>query len=386
VASDNNDKSYSLAIQHEKRALMMKKQIYYILAGLITLVVFIAVIFTAKPGILVGGEILSGFTIENARQTPNDTHTPDGMVLISGGVFQMGMSDSYTDEAPVHTVKLTSFLLDRYEVTNRQFVAFVEATGYITQAMRDGYAWGFLKGASDFQKVSGANWRHPKGHDSNIEDRMDHPVVCVSWQDANEYAQWTGKRLPTEAEWEYAARAGSIHHFKAAFNQLKSLASDVHHHMNVSKTQDPSPSAKAHHHSSEHQTVTDDKNYVLVSANFWQGSWSADNQLADGYYYTAPVGRFTPNEWELYDMLGNVWEWTADWYSSDYYQHSPPQHPAGPANGENRVARGGSWFCSADYCGAYNTSFRGASPANHAFNNVGFRCAADITDQNSGDR
>ncbi|MDL1878709.1 hypothetical protein DCC62_24015 [candidate division KSB1 bacterium] len=302
---------------------------------------------------------------------------PAGMAIIPGGVFNMGMAGSNADEAPVHAVKLAPFLLDRYEVTNRQFAAFIEATDYVTQAERDGYAWGYLKGTGDFQAVAGASWRHPEGPASSIDDRMDHPVVCVSWEDAAAYAKWAGKRLPTEAEWEYAARGGSTQHFKAAFNETNTPAVNAHHeHATMKAAHDLSPSAKSHRLDSEQHASA--ANYHLVEANFWQGTWPTDNQLLDGFYYTAPVGRFTPNDFGVYDVLGNVWEWTADWYAADYYQHSPAKNPTGAASGENRVARGGSWFCSPNYCGAYNTSFRGASPPNHTFNNVGFRCAADL--------
>jgi formylglycine-generating enzyme required for sulfatase activity len=299
------------------------------------------------------------------------------MVLIPGGVFKMGMAGSNVDEAPVHVVKIAPFLLDRYEVTNRQFAAFVEATGFVTQAERDGFAWGYLKGASDFQAVAGANWRRPEGPESSIADRMDHPVVCVSWEDAAAYARWAGKRLPTEAEWEYAARAGSELHFKAAFAGANLSAVDHQHHLSSDGGRDLSPSSKNHRLANQHPPAARAEKYAYVPANFWQGVWPADNQLLDDYFYTAPVGQFEANAWKLHDMLGNVWEWTADWYAADYYQHSPAENPAGAESGENRVARGGSWFCSPNYCGAYNTSFRGASPPDHAFNNVGFRCAAD---------
>ncbi len=321
--------------------------------------------------------IVASATVILTGKSPDGRQTPKDMVLIPGGVFKMGMAGSNADEAPVHVVKIAPFLLDRYEVTNRQFAAFVEATGYVTQAERDGYAWGYLKDASDFQAVAGANWRHPEGPESGIADRMDHPVVCVSWEDAAAYARWAGKRLPTEAEWEYAARAGSELHFKAGFNGVNSSPASQHH-SNANALHDLSPSAKNHRLAHNHQPAAHVENYVYVPANFWQGTWPADNQMSDGFYYTAPVGRFAPNAWKLYDMLGNVWEWTADWYGPDYYQHSPAENPAGPERGENRVARGGSWFCSPNYCGAYNTSFRGASPPDHAFNNVGFRCAADL--------
>ncbi len=339
----------------------MQRRISFILVGVAALALVVSV------------------TAMLAGKSQNARRVPAGMAIIPGGAFEMGMAGSNADEAPVHAVTLAPFLLDRYEVTNRQFAAFVEATGYVTQAERDGYAWGYLKGASDFQAVAGASWRHPEGPSSAIAERMDHPVVCVSWEDAAAYARWAGKRLPTEAEWEYAARAGSIRHFKAAFNETNSSAANTHHdHATASATYDLSPSAKNYRLVSDHHATASTASYSFVQANFWQGTWPADNQLLDGFYYTAPAGRFTPNDFGLYDMLGNVWEWTADWYAPDYYQHSPAKNPTGPESGENRVARGGSWFCSPNYCGAYNTSFRGASPPNHAFNNVGFRCAADV--------
>ena len=268
---------------------------------------------------------------------------PEEMVYLAGGEFQMGIEGGEEDEGPVHPVVLSPFLLDRHEVSNRQFAAFVEASGHLTQAEKDGYSWCFLRGGADFEAVQGADWQHPEGPDSSIEGRMDHPVVQVSWQDAAAYADWAGKRLPSEAEWEYASRSGGKAHLSASAHGSSG----------------PSPQA-----------------LKPVSANVWQGHWPDRNLESDGYYYTAPAGSFPANELGLYDMIGNVWEWCADWYASGYYHYSPKRDPRGPTVGQNRVSRGGSWFCSPNYCGAYSSHFRGASPPAHSFSNVGFRCAA----------
>lgn len=206
------------------------------------------------------------------------------------------------------------FLIDRHEVTNRQFARFVEATGYRTTAEREAGGWIFRGGDRDWSYVRGADWHHPLGPGSSILEAMDHPVVLVSWHDANAYARWAGKRLPTEVEWESAARGARAEHSKP-------------------------------------------------NANFWQGQWPHRNELTDGYFYTAPAGSFPPNQLGIYDLIGNVWEWTSDRYD---------------ASSDLRVAKGGSWFCSKNYCGGYRADFRGRSPQSHAFNNVGFRCAKDI--------
>lgn len=293
---------------------------------------------------------------------------PAGMVYVPGGTFEMGYAAGHEDEAPVHRVELSPFYIDRTEVTNAQFSAFVEATEYVTGAERDGFAWGYLKGEDDFRRIEGAQWRFPEGPGSGIGDRMNHPVVCVNWHDARAYAQWAGKRLPTEAEWEYAARAAGREHQAAQLTEGET----AHHGHAVSR---PAPEPTAHHASGSLPAFTEDGNILLVRANYWQGTWPSENRKTDAYFYTAPAGSYAPNDLGLHDMIGNAWEWCADFYASDYYGRSPAADPKGPETGQNRVARGGSWFCSSNYCGAYSTHYRGASPPDHAFNNVGFRCA-----------
>ncbi len=244
----------------------------------------------------------------------------DDMVALRGGIYSIGDESPHrSGDAPIRPVRLAPFLIDRHEVTNRQFDEFVRATGHVTSAQRGGGGWIYRGGARDWKFVRGADWRHPLGPGSGIEQAWDHPVVLVSWFDAAAYARWAGKRMPTEAEWEVAARGGRA----------------------PGSVPLPDPSRDA-------------------TANVWQGTWPQRNALADHFFYTAPAGSFAPNAIGLYDMLGNVWEWTADAYD-----------PAATL----RVARGGSWFCSLNYCAAYRPGFRGKSPPEHAFNNVGFRCA-----------
>jgi len=311
--------------------------------------------------------------IRDTNQSPDHPNDAKGqpllsdMALVSGGTFPMGRHGGSSDEMPVHEVTIEPFLIDRHEVTNREFAAFVAATDHETQAERDGYAWCFVKGSRDFEAVSGADWRHPIGPSSSIESTMNHPVVCVSWEDATAYAAWAGKRLLTEAEWEYAARAGAEGHV-AAFTTTGDGDNGIKRHVPI----DDDRGSHLGHHSGDNN-----EGIQFIPANVWQGTWPSNNRQTDGYYYTAPVGAFAANPLGIHDMIGNVWEWCDDWYASEYYVQSSSLNPRGPKEGSKRVSRGGSWFCSPNYCGAYSSHYRGASPPTHAFNNVGFRCAAD---------
>ncbi|WP_265523129.1 formylglycine-generating enzyme family protein [Oerskovia flava] len=284
--------------------------------------------------------------------------TPDdaAMVHLPGGTFVMGNDgpDAYPEdgEGPAHAVTLRPFRLDRTTVSNRRFAAFVDATGYRTLAEEAG--WSFVFGGllpDDFpptravaaapwwRQVEGADWRHPEGPGSHVADRLDHPVVHVSWSDAVAFTGWAGLRLPTEAEWEYAARGGLEGvHFPWGAEREPGGA----HRMNV-----------------------------------WQGDFPGHNTVADGYVGTAPVDAYEPNGYGLHTMTGNVWEWCADWFSAGAYATAAPEDPRGPELGSERVLRGGSYLCHESYCRRYRVDARSSSTPDSATGNVGFRCAAD---------
>ena len=254
---------------------------------------------------------------------------PEGMVYVSTGAFTMGSppGEGHYDEEPAHRVCLSGFYIDRHEVTNAQFHEFTEATGYVTEAEKDA------------SLAEDRTWRHPDGLGSNAGDIPNHPVVCVTWNDANAYATWAGKRLPTEAEWEKAARGTDGRRYPwGNANPTSTLA-------NIA-----------------------DKSVEL--------RWS-DASLDDNYKTASPVGSF-PNGKSVYgteDMGGNAWEWCSDWWSSGYYESGPSNNPTGPETGEFKVIRGGSWFSGADGARtAHRMHFRpvGSSAA------IGFRCVKDI--------
>ena len=278
------------------------------------------------------------------------------MVDLPGGTFRMGTADRWTysedGEGPVHDVTLSPFTIDATAVTNERFAEFVAATGYRTDAER--FEWAFVFGGllpDDFEEtrgvaaapwwreVYGADWAHPEGPHSNVDDRGDHPVVQVSWRDASAYCAWAGKRLPTEAEWEYAARGGLV---GAVFPWGDDLEPGGVHRMNV-----------------------------------WQGTFPTENTLADGFLGTAPVDAFAPNAFGLYNMTGNVWEWCADWYDAAFYARSPGHNPTGPEQGTHRVMRGGSYLCHASYCRRYRVGARSGNGPDASVGNLGFRCVSD---------
>jgi formylglycine-generating enzyme required for sulfatase activity len=257
------------------------------------------------------------------------------MVFIRGGTFVMGTDEGFPHEAPPHEVTLKSFWIDRYEVTVAEFARFVKATGYRTEAEKFGWSGVFDVKKGEWTKSDGADWRHPDGPKSQA--RPDEPVTQVSWRDAAAYAKWAKKRLPTEAEWEYAARGGLAGMTYAWGDALR-------------------PDGKC-------------------VANWWQGVFPEKNTGEDGYLRRAPVGRFPPTGYGLYDMAGNVWEWCADWHDKQYYARSPRENPRGPARGTDRLIRGGSWMCSENYCTGYRVTARSQATPDSGLNNLGFRCA-----------
>ena len=262
---------------------------------------------------------------------------PEGMVFVPAGEFIMGSpeDEGLDNEHPQRTVYLDAFYIGKYEVTNRQFSQFVEATGYTTDAEKAGWGWAWT--GEDWEEVEGADWRHPQGPGSSIEDEMDHPVVQVSWNDANAYCQWAGVRLPTEAEWEKAARGTDGR--KYPWGNSAPDGSKL--------------------------------NYCDVNCEL---GWK-DSSVDDGYAYTAPVGHYEAGKspYGAYDMAGNVWEWVADWYDADYYSKAPDRNPQGPDSGEKRVLRGGSWF---GYEGDARCADRYGGAPDVRISYFGFRVAA----------
>ncbi|MDF2563533.1 MAG: formylglycine-rating enzyme family protein [Microbacterium sp.] len=255
-------------------------------------------------------------------------------------------------EVPLHPVTLQRFSIDVTTVTNDDFARFVDASGYVTDAETFGFSavfhlavqapredvMGQASGAPWWLGVRGADWAHPGGRNSSIDGLGDHPVVHVSWNDAQAYCEWAGRRLPTEAQWEYAARGG-IDRAKYPWGDEEVDAGGWR-------------------------------------ANIWQGDFPRVNTREDGYLTTAPVRRFHPNGYGLWQPVGNVWEWCDDWFHPDYFRRSPDTDPEGPESGTTRVLRGGSYLCHISYCNRYRNSARSQNTPDSSMGNAGFRTVA----------
>lgn len=280
------------------------------------------------------------------------------MVRLTGGRFLMGTDSAegfpQDGEGPVREVTLRPFWIDSTTVTNRLFRKFVEATGYRTEAERFGWSFVFwahipkarfnelvedrVRAAPWWCKVRGARWDAPEGPGSNLLRRDEHPVVHVSWNDAVAYARWCGQRLPTEAEWEYAARGGLEQRIYPWGDKLR-------------------PGGKH-------------------MCNIWQGDFPNHDSGDDGYAGTSPVQAFPPNGYGLYSMTGNTWEWCADWFSADFHKTANLDNPTGPPDGTARVTRGGSFLCHKSYCNRYRVAARSSNTPDSSCSNTSFRCAA----------
>lgn len=281
------------------------------------------------------------------------------MIRLAGGEFLMGTDSPEAwvqdGEGPVREVTVSPFYLDACAVTNREFEAFVNATGYRTEAEKFGWSYVFhmlvpkkvlkkgklrpLEGLNWWLGVEGACWRRPEGPGTNIRKRLDHPVVHISWNDAAAYCAWAGKRLPTEAEWEYAARGGLEQKLYPWGNDL-------------------TPGGR-------HR------------CNIWQGDFPHRNTAEDGYISTAPARSFGRNDFGFYNMSGNVWEWCADWFSPTHHLRASRINPVGPDSGDLRVMKGGSYLCHHSYCNRYRVAARNGNTPDSSTGNCGFRCACD---------
>ncbi|GAA5107176.1 formylglycine-generating enzyme family protein [Haloechinothrix salitolerans] len=281
----------------------------------------------------------------------------DGLVLLDGGEFLMGSEGPLAypgdGEGPVRRVELSPFWISPTAASNAAFAEFVDATGYRTEAER--FGWSFVFGGmlpDDFpptrgvanapwwRQVHGADWRHPAGPQSTVDGLEDHPVVHVSWHDAQAYCAWAGLRLPTEAEWECAARGRLDGH---PFPWGDELEPGGQHQMNV-----------------------------------WQGEFPQHNTEADGWYGTCPVTEFPPNGFGLHNMTGNVWEWCHDWFHNAVTTSDTGRDPRGPVHGTRRSARGGSYLCHESYCRRYRVSARQGLTPDSSMGNTGFRVARDV--------
>lgn len=276
--------------------------------------------------------------------TVSRTATPtqaDGMVRLAGGTFLMGTPrPSPDDQRPVHRMVLAPFWIDATHVTNREFAEFAAETNYRTTAEERGWSLLFNRESGTWQETAGICWRHPTGPESSLAGRDGYPVVHVSWYDAVAYATWANKRLPTEAEYEFAARGG------------------------LSDAQFP----WGREFSPDHQ----------LQANYWQGKFPLTNLEQDGYFAVAPTKVFPANPYGLYDMAGNVASWCGDWYAADAYGQSVVGKTTGPETGTERVLRGGSWAATDEKGAGLHVGDRDHAPPEETSDCVGFRCARDV--------
>jgi formylglycine-generating enzyme len=283
----------------------------------------------------------------------------DRMIELPGSSFLMGTADTEgfpeDGEGPVREVRLDRFWIDRYPVTNRLFGQFVQETAYKTEAERFGWSfvfWGHISrkrfqqlvadtvaAAPWWCQVPGAHWRAPEGPGSHIESRVDHPVVHVSWNDAQRFCEWSGQRLPTEAEWEYAARGGLVQKIHPWGDKLR-------------------PGGKH-------------------LCNIWQGEFPREDTGEDGYRGTCPVEAFPPNGYGVYSVTGNTWEWCSDWFSASFHQNGSRNNPQGPTAGQAKVIKGGSFLCHHSYCNRYRVAARSSNTPDSTTSHMSFRCAQD---------
>ncbi|MDE2745542.1 MAG: formylglycine-generating enzyme family protein [Chloroflexota bacterium] len=278
------------------------------------------------------------------------------MATIPSGTFVMGAVDDLAypgdGEGPLREIELSAYEIDACAVSNSDFASFVDATGYRTESESIGWSFVFAgllpddfpptQGAADapwWRAVEGASWRHPEGASTGIDERLDHPVVHVSWNDALAYAEWAGKSLPSEAQWERAARGGLE---SQPYPWGGELTPGGEHRMNV-----------------------------------WQGVFPTENSNKDGWYATCPVDEYSPNGFGLFNTTGNVWEWCSDWFDV-FHDPAPPTDPTGPPDGDLKVLKGGSFMCHESYCLRYRTAARMALTPDSATSNTGFRCVRTV--------
>ena len=340
-----------------------------------------------QPATTSPAERTTGFEATKTNSTRPDGDPPAGMVWIPGGEFSMGCEDprakpqggpdAMVDARPIHRVFVDGFWMDQTEVTNEQFAEFVKATRYVTFAERTPKAEDYPNAPPEnlvtgsvvftppaepvpldnhyrwWSYVKGANWRHPTGPDSSLKGRERFPVVHIAYEDAEAYAKWVGKRLPTEAEWEFAARGGLTGQTYAWGDEFQ-------------------PDGR-------------------WMANIWQGRFPLQDDAQDGFAGIAPVAQFPPNGYGLHDLAGNVWEWCSDWYRADYYAELAAsdeiaRNPQGPTksldpaepNEPKRVHRGGSFLCTDQYCTRYMIGTRGKGEVTSGSDHLGFRCVKPV--------